>query len=310
MTREIPSSLTPLEGAHQRSLSAVIVLMAVVLTTTMIDSTHAFTALPPPRTPTTTVRSRRLREQHEQQRQQQQQQRRSPLISSSPSPSSSSTLWVVADAQGEDIRKGRKRERNENNNKNNSDTTYDHVVDDDDEEYSVSATSPSWIPTASGGFLPNLAQRFRLPGRGKQPDELSHQETAAVRPQQHPLLQEVVTLQDYKREVIDVGDYPLVCVRFYAPWCKACQAVAGPFQRLARQFAGKVKFVQMPMTEDNAFVANGLGVPSLPFCHLYHTQAGLVEERSLNKKVFKEFAEVLQTYVNGYCVIDWQDELQ
>ena len=64
--------------------------------------------------------------------------------------------------------------------------------------------------------------------------------------------------------------------------------------------------MEVPLTRSNAFLHEGLGVPALPYAHIYHPEAGLVEERSLNKKLFGDFKEVLQTYMDGECPIDWE----
>lgn len=165
-------------------------------------------------------------------------------------------LYVVADAEKEELHK----KKDENN-------------DDEDD----------WIPTEDGGFLPNF---------------LKFKASNPVR--------EVTSLDDYKRHVAD-EKARLVCVRFYAPWCRACRAVQAPFRKLACDFES-VKFVEVPLTQDNSFLHRGLGVPSLPFAHIYHPEAGLVEERSINKKIFSEFREILKNYVNGECPIDWDEQ--
>jgi hypothetical protein len=51
----------------------------------------------------------------------------------------------------------------------------------------------------------------------------------------------------------------------------------------------------------------GLGVPSLPYGHIYHSAVGLVEELKLNKNVFNTFEEILATYVRGSCVVTYTD---
>lgn len=140
-------------------------------------------------------------------------------------------------------------------------------------------SSDAWIPTKDGGFLPNL------------------------RP--HKPLQ-VESIQDYKAHVADEKER-LVCVRFYAPWCRACRAIEAPFRQLARQYP-EIKLVEVPLTKENGYLHAGLGVPSLPFGHLYHPEAGLVEERSLNKKVFGEFRDtILKSYVEGSCPLEEKD---
>lgn len=42
-------------------------------------------------------------------------------------------------------------------------------------------------------------------------------------------------------------------------------------------------------------------MPSVPYGHIYHPEAGLVEEKKINKRVFGEFAEALGWYVRGEC---------
>jgi len=55
------------------------------------------------------------------------------------------------------------------------------------------------------------------------------------------------------------------------------------------------------LTHDNSMLHQGLGIPSLPFGHIYHPESGLVEERKIAKKNFKIFEDVLESYVNGSC---------
>jgi thiol-disulfide isomerase/thioredoxin len=120
----------------------------------------------------------------------------------------------------------------------------------------------------------------------------------------------IETMEDYKKEVVDAcnnDDWQLVCVRFFAPWCRACQATHRPFRRLAREY-DNVKFVQVPLTKQNAFLHTGLGVPSLPFGHLYHPTAGLVEERRMNRKYMKEWEGLIQDYLRGSCDVPDDEE--
>jgi hypothetical protein len=80
-----------------------------------------------------------------------------------------------------------------------------------------------------------------------------------------------------------------------------------------------VKFVEVPVTKENAYLHQGLGIPSLPFAHIYQTAsattdtnssssgATLVEEMKINKHVFADFARTLGQYVNGECAICFDD---
>jgi thiol-disulfide isomerase/thioredoxin len=146
-----------------------------------------------------------------------------------------------------------------------------------------------WVET-EGGFLP------KLPGLLKE---------KFTKPRTRP--EEVLTIQEYKAVVADEKGQ-MVAVRFYAPWCKACKAVEQPFRKLCRENPS-VKFVEVPLTKDNAFLHEGLGIPSLPYAHIYHPEAGLVEERGINKKQkkFAEFERVLMTYIEGECAVEYPE---
>ena len=110
---------------------------------------------------------------------------------------------------------------------------------------------------------------------------------------------EVVSLNEYKEVVADERDR-LVVVRFYARWCRACKAIEPYFYRLAKSMPN-VKFVQVPVEESNANLHQGLGVPFLPFAHIYSPSLGLVEELRMSKKDFSNFHNILKTYVAGEC---------
>lgn len=137
-----------------------------------------------------------------------------------------------------------------------------------------------WTPTR-GGFLPNLGKK-------------------------RPAIQQVLTMEDYKTVVVD-EDERMVVVRFHAPWCRACKAVAPLYERLAREYAPSIKFVEVPLTKQNAFLHNGLGIPKLPFGHIYEPTVGLVEEMSINKKTFSDFRRTLETYIDGSCDLPEED---
>jgi len=58
---------------------------------------------------------------------------------------------------------------------------------------------------------------------------------------------------------------------------------------------------------DNAYLHEGLGVPSIPFGHIYYPNAGLVEEQKINKHVFANFEKTLEQYLQGYCHVPEQE---
>jgi thiol-disulfide isomerase/thioredoxin len=147
-------------------------------------------------------------------------------------------------------------------------------------------------------------------------------------------IRQLSTLQDYKHYVVDDVDkdgITITVVRFYAPWCRACQAIQQRYYRLAQKYEKlhyneqqeqtelsssssttfvpvHVRFMECPVTKDNAVLHQGLGVPSLPYGHIYHSKVGLVEEMKLNKNVFSTFESTLASYVNGYCTVTYDDD--
>eukprot|EP00571_Detonula_confervacea_P014278 CAMPEP_0172300642 /NCGR_PEP_ID=MMETSP1058-20130122/2672_1 /TAXON_ID=83371 /ORGANISM="Detonula confervacea, Strain CCMP 353" /LENGTH=245 /DNA_ID=CAMNT_0013010465 /DNA_START=60 /DNA_END=797 /DNA_ORIENTATION=+ len=119
-------------------------------------------------------------------------------------------------------------------------------------------------------------------------------------------VQMVDTLEDYKRVVVD-EQHQIVVVRFYAPWCKSCKAANPHFKKMASQHKTSVKFVEVPLTKETAYIHEGLGVESIPYGHIYHPEVGLVEEKKINRKVFKDFRESLDSYVRGSCDLPMED---
>ncbi|KAG7355506.1 thioredoxin [Nitzschia inconspicua] len=200
-------------------------------------------------------------------------------------------------------------------------------------------SSSSWIPSPSGGFFANLPHPIRLLRRKRRQETSEHlPQLEEHQTESNPMHQQqskpkvdtkerkknnvktttsipqVTDVVQYKKEVVDVDDFELVAVRFYAPWCKACRAVERPFRRLAKEFP-TVKFVEVPVTKDNAYLHQGLGIPSLPFAHIYQTTRGmensggatLVEEMKINKHVFADFQKILDEYVRGECQVFYDE---
>jgi thiol-disulfide isomerase/thioredoxin len=107
----------------------------------------------------------------------------------------------------------------------------------------------------------------------------------------------VHNLNDYKVVVADEANR-MVAVRFHATYCRACMAVAPHFYKIAK-LNPDVVFVDVPVTESNASLHQGLGVPCLPYAHIYHPENGLVEEMKLTRNDIPEFREKLKYYVAG-----------
>lgn len=114
------------------------------------------------------------------------------------------------------------------------------------------------------------------------------------------------TMKEFKKFVGDEED-KIVVVRWYAPWCKACKAIAPSYYRLASKLPDVI-FVDVPVTPENADLHQGLGVPSLPFGHIYHPTGRLVEELKISKKHFPFFAKTLKTYIDGECKLVFDED--
>merc|ERR1711937_295368 len=107
-------------------------------------------------------------------------------------------------------------------------------------------------------------------------------------------LEVVETIQDYKEVVADEEE-GIVVVRFFAPWCKACKKVEPLFFHMATKYPNVV-FVDVPITAENTNLHQALGVPTLPYGHIYHPEGGLVEELRIVRKFFPAFAHKLDCY--------------
>lgn len=65
-----------------------------------------------------------------------------------------------------------------------------------------------------------------------------------------------------------------------------------------------MKFVEVPLTPTTKVLHEALDVPSLPWTHIYHPDAGLVEERAVSKKHINDVRKCLRCYVYGECDLD------
>ena len=76
--------------------------------------------------------------------------------------------------------------------------------------------------------------------------------------------------------------------------------------------------MEVPLTKDNAYLHKGLGIPSLPFAHVYYNDdhidnngtgmsssspCRLIEELKINKSKFSEFKRIIRSYVNKECSV-------
>lgn len=185
-------------------------------------------------------------------------------------------------------------EREKNSNRSNNNSGGGDNGDSDTKEWKQ----------VVGGFVPRFLKRG-----GAQDGGAGNNDETSTTTKKNPYttVQLVDTLEDYKRVVVDERDH-IVVVRFFAPWCKSCKAALPLFKKMAWDHSPTVKFVEVPLTKETAYIHEGLGVPSVPFGHIYHPEVGLVEEMKINKKVFKGFRETLDDYVRGSCDLPEDEE--
>ena len=71
-----------------------------------------------------------------------------------------------------------------------------------------------------------------------------------------------------------------------------------------------IHFITSICTNELLFfsLVNRLGVPSLPFGHIYHPTGGLVEEAKISKKFFPNFSRAVNNYVEGACDLEEYNE--
>lgn len=62
-----------------------------------------------------------------------------------------------------------------------------------------------------------------------------------------------------------------------------------------------VKFVDCPMSSMSSEVHKELGIRTIPFAHVYHPEAGLVEQRRVPRKQLRNLEKVVQSYIGGAC---------
>ena len=84
---------------------------------------------------------------------------------------------------------------------------------------------------------------------------------------------------------------------------QACKAIQPSYYRMATLYP-HITFLEVPVTNSNANLHQGLEVPSLPYGHIYFPEAGLVEELKISKKYFRNLVRMVRWYDGGSCDLE------
>ncbi len=98
-----------------------------------------------------------------------------------------------------------------------------------------------------------------------------------------------LTTENWEREVVQ-SDKP-VLVDFWAVWCGPCRALAPTIDRLADQFAGKVKVGKLN-TDENSDIAIKYGINSIPAVLLFKGGSQPVE-RTVGVRPEADFVKMI-----------------
>lgn len=99
-----------------------------------------------------------------------------------------------------------------------------------------------------------------------------------------------LTSANWEQEVVN-SPIP-VLVDFWATWCQPCRHLAPTIDRLAEQFAGKVKVGKLN-TDDNQDIAVRYSISSIPAVLLFHGSADPVD-RLVGNRPEAEFVKMIQ----------------
>lgn len=169
---------------------------------------------------------------------------------------------------------------------------------------SAVAEPPAQSPSSSRNDASRMTDfQRRMRGLVRRGGVAGGRRTAGQRASDKPKnLRTVYTLEQYK-EALDEDRDKIVVVRFFATWCKACKAMQPAYYRLA-SLHPHLKFLEVPVTNENANLHQGLDVPSLPYGHMYYPAAGLVEELKISRKYFHNLVKLVRWYDDGECALD------
>ena len=103
------------------------------------------------------------------------------------------------------------------------------------------------------------------------------------------------TTDNWEQEVVN-SDQP-VLVDFWAPWCGPCRALAPTIDKIAEQYAGRVKVGKLN-TDDNQDTAVRYGISGIPQVLIFRG-GDQPRERMIGLQKESEFVKVLDRVLQG-----------
>lgn len=95
----------------------------------------------------------------------------------------------------------------------------------------------------------------------------------------------------FEKDAVEASKELPVIVDMYADWCGPCQMIAPVIEKLAGEFAGKVKFVKVD-TDANPILSEKFGIRSIPTLMVYaHGELIFKQPGALPEAAMKDFAE-------------------
>jgi thioredoxin 1 len=107
---------------------------------------------------------------------------------------------------------------------------------------------------------------------------------------------EIVQADDTTFDEIVLKSTVPALVDFWAPWCTPCHAVAPVFEELSREYAGRVKFVKVDVTNAQR-IATAMGVMAIPNIVLF--DRGEVVDRRVGVQPKSILEEMIEQSLRG-----------